>query len=562
MSAREPVGPVMKFARDGRGSRVAVLASVVRHPGLARVSCAYFFFAVAEYGVWIAMLVYAFQRGGPATAGVVAVVQLVPGALLAPWIATAADRRSPATLLKAGYLVQGAGMAATAVVIHSGGPAPLAYAFATVASTAVTATRPAQWSLVPALAHDARQLTATNVVCGWLGSVGIVGASAGTGVALAQGRPGLVFAVGAALAVAAAVLVVTIQAAPLDVPDTADDAGRVGVPSLAGWRVLSREARPRALALLVTGQYVVVGALDVLFVVMAIDVLGRDPSWVGYLNTAYGLGAIGAGALTALLVGRALSVPILGAVAVSSAALALTAVSHQVVPTAVLLGLVGGSRAVLDIATRTLLQRVLPPELIGRVFGVVESLSMTAMAAGSLLTPLLIYLGGNAAAVVGVAVVLPLLTLLAGRVMWHLDDGTVVPVVEIALLRSLPQFAVLPAPALEGLAAALQRIDVPPGGVVVRQGEAGDRFFVIADGEVLVSVDGHHVRRQGRGEAFGEIALLHGIPRTATVTVDGPVTLYALDQRAFLDVVAAHDATRRATAGVARGRLADDAARR
>lgn len=126
----------------------------------------------------------------------------------------------------------------------------------------------------------------------------------------------------------------------------------------------------------------------------------------------------------------------------------------------------------------------------------------------------------------------------------RLDQGRTVPVVEVALLRSLPHFADLPGPGLETLAGELECVRVLPGEVVIRQGDKGDRFYAIAQGEVAVSVDGHPVTTLGRGEGFGEVALLRSSPRNATITAIGPVTLFALGAESFLAVVGGHAATR------------------
>ena len=119
------------------------------------------------------------------------------------------------------------------------------------------------------------------------------------------------------------------------------------------------------------------------------------------------------------------------------------------------------------------------------------------------------------------------------------------PVTEVALLRSLPHFAALPAPALVTLAGALERIDAAPGQVLIRQGEHGDRFYAIADGAVAVSVDGRPRGVRGRGTGLGEIALLRRVPRTATVIAVGAATLFALDSATFLAAVSGHASTRR-----------------
>ena len=115
---------------------------------------------------------------------------------------------------------------------------------------------------------------------------------------------------------------------------------------------------------------------------------------------------------------------------------------------------------------------------------------MAGLAAGSLLTPLLVGLGGARLGLIAVGALLPVTALCGARTLRRLDQGPAVPVTEVALLRSLPHFADLPGPALETLAGALERVDATPGQVLIRQGEEGDRFYAIADGEVAVSVDG------------------------------------------------------------------------
>jgi len=303
---------------------------------------------------------------------------------------------------------------------------------------------------------------------------------------------------------------------------------------------------------------VVLGALDVLFVILAIDVLHQGQAWAGYLNMAFGIGSVLAGAITVMLVGRRLAPPILIASLLMSVGLGLTALSANAILTAVLLAAVGGANAVLEMATRALLQRTVPAQLLGRIFGVVEGVITAALAVGSLLTTLLIHLGGPTAALIGVAAVLPLGLVLFGRPLLTLDANASVPVVEIALLRSLPHFAPLPGPALEGLARSLECVLLPPATVLMREGEPGDRFYAIADGELDVTIAGAHVSTLKRGDGVGEIALLRHVPRTATVTTVTAVTLYALDSSTFLTAVTGHAGTHAASALVAETRLGND----
>ena len=214
----------------------------------------------------------------------------------------------------------------------------------------------------------------------------------------------------------------------------------------------------------------------------------------------------------------------------------------------------------LDVSNRILLQRSIPPQLIGHVFGILEGLQAAGWALGALLVPLLVYLGGSRLALLGVAAVLPLAAAVGGRGLFSLDAEVPVPVVEIALLRSLPLFAELSAPAIEALAASLTPVELPAGAVLISQGDPGDAYYAIASGELEVRQDGRFLRRCGRGEGVGEIALLHSIPRTATVTAHSAATVYQLDREPFLTAVLAHARTHREAHRIASARLAADAA--
>jgi MFS family permease len=309
---------------------------------------------------------------------------------------------------------------------------------------------------------------------------------------------------------------------------------------------------------LLTADAVVVGALDLLVVILALTVLGRPPSWAGYLEFAFGAGAVLAATVSALLVGRRLGGPILAAALGLSGALAVIAFGPGLAGTVILLAVAGAGHLLLEVATRTLLQRSVPPRLIGRIFGVLEGFTMAGLAIGALLVPALAHLGGSQLAVLGVAAVLPLAAVAGGRAVFRLDAGTAVPVVEIALLRSLPLFAELPAPAIEGLAAALRPVRLEAGAVLIRQGDPGDAYFAIAAGELDAEQDGHFLGRYGRGDGVGEIALLRAVPRTATVTAHTAATVYQLDRDLFLTAVLGHAPTRRQAEDIAAARLATD----
>jgi MFS family permease len=540
---------------DSGGRRRRAFSSLAGNTALLRVLAAYLLFILTEYAVWIAMLVFAYNRGGTAVAGLVAVAQLAPAAVVAPVAASLSDRRSPVVMLAGGYLAQVAGMAGTAAAIGAGAPLT-AYAAAVFASTAVTATRPAQSALIPSLAATPDQLTAANVVAGWLEAAGAAAAGLLVGVLISLAGVGSVFAVCAGLGLVAALLVAGLRAQPLAAEADADasTANTGGVAE--GLRLAVRQPRLRLMLALLTADAVVVGALDLLVVILALTVLGRPPSWAGYLEFAFGAGAVLAATVSAVLVGRRLGGPILAAALGFSGALAVVAFGPGLAGTVILLAVAGAGHCLLTVATRTLLQRSVPPRLIGRIFGVLEGFTMAGLAVGALLVPALAHLGGSRLAVLGVAAVLPLAAVAGGRAVFRLDAGTAVPVVEIALLRSLPLFAELPAPAIEGLAAALRPVRLEAGAVLIRQGDPGDAYFAIAAGELDAEQDGHFLGRYGRGDGVGEIALLRAVPRTATVTAHTAATVYQLDRDLFLTAVLGHAPTRRQAEGIATTRLA------
>jgi MFS family permease len=538
------------------GGRLHAFRSLAGNRALVRVLAGYALFVLTEYSAWIAILVFAYSHGGATVAGLVAAAQLVPGAVLAPVMAAVADRRSPVILLTGGYLVQAAGMAAAATAIFAGVPVAV-YVSAVIACVAQTTIRPAQSALVPLVAATADQLTAVNVVVSWLESAGMVTSGLLAGVLISLVGVGSVFVVCAGLGVAAMLLAAGLHVT-LAPPREGSPAVLADVAE--GLRLTARQPRLRVMLALLTAESVVAGALDLLFVILAVSVLGRSEAWAGYLNSAYGAGAVLAATAGAILIGRRLGAPILGAALLVSAALAVLGFGAGLAGTVALLAVAGAASTVLDVALRTLLQRSVPLELMGRVFGVLEGLTLAGYALGALLVPLLVHLGGNRLALIGAAVVLPLSAVVGGRALFVLDAGVPVPVVEIALLRSLPLFAELPAPAIEGLAASLTAVHVPAGTVLIQQGDQGDAYYAIAAGELDAWQDGHFLRRCRRGEGVGEIALLRTIPRTASVIAHTSATAYRLDREPFLTAVLGHAATQQLADRIAATRLATDAA--
>jgi hypothetical protein len=217
--------------------------------------------------------------------------------------------------------------------------------------------------------------------------------------------------------------------------------------------------------------------------------------------------------------------------------IALVAIWPNQVAALVLLGIVGIGNTLVDVSGMTLMQRAAPDEVLARVFGVLESLLLLTVGLGALAAPLLLNWLGTRGALIVAGGLLPLLVVPAWPRLNAIDRAARVPEEQLELLRGNPIFAALPASTLEQLADRLTEVRAPAGEEIVRQGAPGDLFYVIEDGTVEVSVDGQPGHELGRGESFGEIALLRDVPRTATVTARTDVVLYALDRDAFIPAV-------------------------
>jgi MFS family permease len=208
--------------------------------------------------------------------------------------------------------------------------------------------------------------------------------------------------------------------------------------------------------------------------------------------------------------------------------------------------LVGVANTVVDVSGDTLLQRSVPEDVLSRAFAAMESVTLVAVALGSIAAPVLVDALGDRAATAAVGALLPVVALVTWRSLAALDRP---PSREVELLRSIPLFAPLPPATVEYLAGRAKRRRIEPGETLIRAGEQADRFYVVADGEVEVNVDGGPRRELHTGEFFGEIGLLRGVPRTATVVARSAVEVLQLDGNDFVEAVTGNaDALRAADA--------------
>jgi MFS family permease len=538
---------------------VEVFREVVRNPDLRRLELAFSGFNAAEWSTWIAILVYAYSVGGASTVGVLAIVMLAPSAVIAPVAAQLGDRLPRQRVMVLGYGLQAATMGATGLALLLQFPTIPIYVLATLAAMSVTLTRPAQGSLLPELAHDPSELVAANAVSGAIENLSLFLGPALTGLLLRFGSPGIVWTLMGAVMLVSTLLVARIRGGSRrEKPvGAAESLGLLGT-SVAGVRALGRLKGPRLIISLMFALSVELGALDVLLVVLAFQQLGTGRAGTGFLYAAIGGGGIIGLVITASLVGRQhLSRPFLAGIACWGVALALVGALPAVVPVLVFLGLAGAGRNVMDVAGRTLLQRTVPDQVLSRVLGVLEGLYNISMGIGAVLTPLVILALGVRGTFIAAGLVLAAFAVLSLGPLSAIDRTAPRTGRSLERARALALFAPLDGVVLERLAAAFRPVSLPAGSVIIREGEPGERFYLIDSGEVSVQKNGAEVARLGAGDYFGEISLLKQVPTTATVVASTDVEVLALDPDIFIDAITGSARARRVVDDVVARRLQD-----
>jgi len=233
----------------------------------------------------------------------------------------------------------------------------------------------------------------------------------------------------------------------------------------------------------------------------------------------------------------------------------LIGVWAKAAPAFVLIGLAGLGLTLVDVAGFTLLQRAVPEHVLARVFGVLHSAFYATAGIGAIVAPVLVSWLGIRSALIVVGAVIPVVTIPSFGMLAQIDRTLTVPTAQLEALRAIEMFAPLPAPTLEALAASLTRLEVPAGETIFRQGDHGDRFYIVNSGEIEIEIDGREANVLGPGDHFGEIALLRDIPRTATARARKETQLYALDRDAFLGAVTGHAGSSEAAETVVAARL-------
>ena len=521
------------------GESLRAFAAVFANPDLRRIELAWGGSVIGQWGYEVALAVFAYRAGGAAAVGVVALVRLLPAAVVAPFAALLGDRFWRRRIMVAADLARVCAMGGAGAAVFAGASTVIVYSLAVLTALASTAFGPAQSALLPSLARSPEELTAANATSTTLESVGFFIGPALGGLLLAVTSVGAVFAATAALFLWSALILGRVRTDSRGDPSIEVDS--IGREALAGFRAIAGEGRLRLVVGLYGAQTVVAGIMRVLLVVTALRILDLGPSGVGFLNSANGVGAL-AGAIVLLGVistGRLATVFGLG-ILLWGVPLVLLGLSPSVALALFCFGVVGVGNVLVDVAGLTLLQRMAPDEVRARVFGVLESVFLATIGIGAILAPLLTSGFGPRGALIAAGGGLCVVVLLFWRRLGTVDAPALVPEEELSLLRGVPIFAPLPQVTLEQVASHLSQVRLAAGDVVFRRGDHGDRFYVVEAGEVIVSPESRPPVTLGRGGYFGEIALLRDVPRTATVTARTEVELHALERDIFIAAVTGH----------------------
>jgi MFS family permease len=532
------------------GEIVSALGIALRNPGIRRLQIVWGAAIAAEWGHFVALGVFAYQRGGTSAVGVAGLVRLLPAAFIAPAAALLGDRFRRERFLLAVTVLGGLALAGSAAAAAAGLTVAV-YVLAALVGLSATLIRPTLQALLPSLARTPEELIAANGTSSTVESIGTLAGPLIAGLLVSAATVALALAVWAGVVLAVAALLLGLKV---------EGRGARGEPKAvyrdiaAGLESLVRVPGARLVAGLITAQTFVRGCLNVLIVVAAFRVLHGGANAVGYMTAAIGLGGL-FGALRALTLprdrlGSRFALALVG----WGVPIALIAPLNGLAAAILLLAVLGAANSIEDVAGFTLLQRTIPDAVLARTLGLVWGLAMGTVAVGSAAAPLLVHALGARPSFMIVGAILPVLTVLTYRPLAALDRiATPTPALE--LLERVPMLAPLSIAAKERLARSLVAVSVAPGEQVIRAGDYGDRFYILESGTVEVAVDGRQTTMQAP-DSFGEIALLRDSPRTATVTATVGTRLFALERDAFLAAVTGNTVAHTTGQAVVERRLA------
>ena len=537
--------------RETRDSFAAVFAN----RNFRRIELAFAGSAIGDWAYTTAVAVWAYGEGGAKALGVWMAIRATLMAVTTPFGAALADKMSRKRLMIIADLIRAVLIAAAAACLFAGTSAIPIYVLATLTALLATPFMCAQRAMLPSLAERPQELTAANGTASSIESLAFFVGPALGALLLGFTTVQVVFLVNVATFLWSMTLVAGVRPpARLDDAGAADpesgaavasDDGAAEEPGFlsetsAGFRTIAKDRGLLVVTIAAALQTFVAGAFRVFVVVMAAEVLGTGPRGVGFLESVFGVGCIMGGVVALSRASRGqLGVDLAVGVATWSLPLMLVTVWPSPVTCFAAVVLMGLGNPLVDVSLDTIVQRITPDELLGRVFGALETCLIATSALGALAMPFLLDGTELRWALLVVALPVGVAVLLGLPEMRRLDSWLVMPA-KVPLLRRIDVFAPLSPAAVESLARGLKEMRFAAGDVLVREGEPSDLFYVIETGRVEVTQTGRLLRHEGPGEYFGEIGLLRDVPRTATISAAEDTVVQTITREDFLSAVNGH----------------------
>ncbi|MGK2850303.1 MAG: MFS transporter [Candidatus Limnocylindrales bacterium] len=548
----------MRRSLSSLAPALVALRLTATDPDLGRLLFSWFAVNAGKWAFLVTNLVLAYETGGTIAVGVLGLFRFLTPTILAPFAGLPTVRWRPEAVLRASNAIRAAAIVLAIVVIGVDLPIELLYVVVALEAGVGAFSRPLHMALLPAVARTPSQLVGANVASSAAEGLGtFVGPALASLLIVVAGPIASSVAVFAIYLVGVAALLGVQVPAVGRTPATARGALR---QMSTGVRALARFPGPRWVVLDLGFQTFVRGLLTVLVVFASIELLGMGDPGVGTLNAAMGLGGIIGAVGAIVLAGRERLTPaFVLALAAWGAPIALIGLVPVPLVAVFATLAVGVSNTLLDVSGFTLVQRLTPNESRVGVLGLIDGVANGGVALGGVTAPFLIELLGIRGALIATGAILPIAAILTWSLLRRVDEGGPAEARRVELLRTDPLFAPLSLATVEHLASHLEPVSYDDGTWLMREGEPGREYVLIDAGTVEVSQAGRVLRTMGPGNGVGEIALLHDVPRTASVRAVGPVSAYSLDQDAFLEAVSGHAASRARASARAQERLTTDA---
>ena len=516
------------------------LRDALRHRDLRLLIGAFLVDQVGSWSYLVVISVYLFDRTHSTQwLAALGICRWGPGLLLASYGGVIADRYERVTILIVSALASAAVMAAMAVVVATSAPPGLILVLAAASAVTLAPYQPAAGALTPEVVGEKDLAAANSLFSGLENLVVVLGPGIG-GLLLLTGRPAIGVAINAASFVVAAAVISRLRVRSRGGGDTEDSTIQQWA---AGFKALAAQPVAVAVVLFCALDSAVYGASTVLYVPLSVR-LGTGPNGYSYLLAGAALGGVlGVGLANRLSGASRLAPVIMGSICLQALPFLVTVPVDSPAMAAVLQIASGVGMVIVDVLALTSLQRDLPRDTLGRVLGIFDTILLTGILLASLATGILLAHADVNVALVAVGAGIPALGLVGLPTLLRADRTSAAvaqrlrPRVE--LLARLDLLEGADRRTLERLASAAQEIVLPSGEVVIREGDEADALWILAQGELSVAAAGDGVMPRELAPVaapgyVGELGLLHGIPRTATVRTSKESVLLRIEGKDFL----------------------------